>query len=62
MPVKIKVNKTPSMAMGWNISLFRKLFDRFDIKRGMIVSLAVESFPLSKDLVSLTMDDYLDQI
>ncbi len=62
IPVEIKLNKTPSLAMGSNISRFRKLFDRFDIKKGMIVSLTEESVPFSKDLVSLTMDDYLDQI
>jgi len=54
IPVEIKLNKTPSLAMGSNISRFRKLFDRFDIKKGMIVSLTEESVPFSKDLVSLT--------
>lgn len=62
IPVEIKLNKTPSLAMGSNISRFRRLFDRFNIKKGLIVSLTEESFPLSKDLVSLTLDDYLDQI
>jgi predicted AAA+ superfamily ATPase len=62
IPVEIKLSKTPSLGMGTSISRFRKLFPAFNIEKGLIVSLAEETLPLSKDMTAITFDDYLKEI
>jgi predicted AAA+ superfamily ATPase len=62
MPVEIKLNKTPSMRMGSNISRFKELFSKLKIHDGRILSLTEKSTPLSRDISAVTLDDYLKQV
>lgn len=62
MPVEIKLNKTPSMRMGSNISRFKELFSKLKIQDGRILSLTEKSTPLSRDISAVTLDDYLKQL
>lgn len=62
IPVEIKLSKTPSPGMGATISRFRSLFSAFDIGKGLIVSLAEQTVPLSRELTVITFDDYLKEI
>lgn len=62
IPVEIKLTKTPSIGMGANISRFRNLFPAIDIKKGVIVSLAEQTIPISRELTAITFNDYLKEI
>lgn len=62
IPVEFKMTKTPSPAMGAAIGRFRKLFAAWNIKPGMIVSLADQSVPLSDVLSATSLPDYLSAI
>lgn len=62
LPVEFKLNKTPSLQMGANISRFKKVFSPLNIKRGLIVSLADKQSPLSSEITAITFDDYIEKI
>ncbi|MCX5855141.1 MAG: ATP-binding protein [Deltaproteobacteria bacterium] len=62
IPIEFKLNKTPNLAMGSNIARFKKLFSRFTIREGRIVSLTDQTIPLSSDITAITLDDYLQQV
>lgn len=62
MPVEIKLNQTPNMRMGSNITRFKELFSKLKIHDGRILSLTEKSTPLSRDISAVTLDDYLKQV
>lgn len=64
LPVEVKLNKTPSPAMGTNISRFRKLFLPLNINvlNGLIVSLSDKTMPLSRELTAVTFDGFIQRL
>ena len=60
--VEIKLSRTPSPSMRSNLVRFRKLFNKLNITRSLLVSLSEESFPMGDDVVSLSLDQMLDKI
>ena len=60
--VEIKLSRTPSPSMRSNLVRFRKLFNKLNITRSLLVSLSEESFPMGDDVVSLSLDKMLDKI
>ena len=62
MPVEIKLNQTPNMLMGSNITRFKELFSKLKISDGRILSLTEKSILLSRNISAVTLDDYLKQV
>lgn len=64
LPVEIKLNKTPSLTMGGNITRFRTLFSHPDteIMDGLILSLAGKTTPLGRNLTAVTFDDFIKRL
>ena len=60
LPVEFKLNKTPALQMGANISRFKKLFSPLNIQMGLIVSLTDKHIPLSREITAVTFDDYME--
>lgn len=64
LPIEVKLSKTPSPAMGANISRFRRLFAPIDIHLldGLVVSLTERTVPLGKELTAVTFDDFMNKL
>jgi predicted AAA+ superfamily ATPase len=62
LPVEFKLNKTPALQMGANISRFKKLFSPLNIQMGLIVSLTDKHIPLSREIAAITFDDYMGML
>lgn len=60
--VEIKLSRTPSPSMRSNLVRFRKLFNKLNITRSLLVSLSEESFPMGDDVVSLSLDQMLGNV
>lgn len=60
--VEIKLSRTPSPSMRFNLVRFRKLFNKLNISRSFLVSLSEESFPMGDDVVSLSLDQMLGNV
>ena len=58
-PVEIKLNQTPNMRMGSNIARFKELFSKLNVNNSLILSLAEQSIPLTRDMTAVSFDDYL---
>jgi hypothetical protein len=59
IPVEIKLNKTPSSGMAKHLDRFRKTFSEFELAQGRLVSLADRSFPLTRETLAVSFQDYL---
>lgn len=62
IPVEIKLTKTPMPPLAKNISAFRELFAQLSPAPGFLVSLTGESRQLSREVTSVTLDDYFSRI
>jgi hypothetical protein len=62
VPVEFKLNKTPSLRMGDNILRLKKTFSGLSIESGIILSLAEQSIPLSREISVLSFDDYIKNL
>lgn len=60
LPVEFKLSRTPSLHMGANISRFRKLYSPLNIRKGLVISLTNKNIPLSSEITSVTLDDFLE--
>lgn len=59
VPVEIKLTKTPTTQLARSISTFRETFAPLAPAPGLLLSLAAESRPLTRDVSAVTVDDYL---
>jgi len=62
IPVEFKLNKTPNSRMADNINRFKKLFSKFDIDQGWLVSLSEQTFPLNRQTVAINFADYVQKL
>lgn len=59
IPVEFKLSKTPQAKMGAALDRFKKLFASFNVQSGFLVSLAEETFPLTRDLSAIGLKGFL---
>ncbi len=62
IPVEFKLNKTPNSRMAANINRFKKVFSKFDIDQGWLVSLSEQTFPLNRQTVAINFTDYVQKL
>jgi len=61
-PIEIKLSKTLNTAMAKPMERFRKLFTGLKINTGVIVSLAEEKIPITKNVTSLSVESLLEML
>lgn len=61
-PVEFKLSKTPTIAMGEPMRLFRQLFSKLNPAQGMILSLYEKNTVLTRDVSLVNMDEYLEAL
>lgn len=59
VPVEIKLTKTPTPQLAKNITRFREEFSQLQPVQGLLLSLADQSRPLTRELTAITLDEYL---
>jgi predicted AAA+ superfamily ATPase len=59
VPVKIKLNKTPSASLASSLMKFTKAFSQLITEEPMRVSLADHTVPLTREMTAVSLDDYL---
>lgn len=60
VPVEIKLSKTPMPALARPLISFRELFARLNPASGLLLSLTEQTRPLSREVTSVTLDDYFE--
>jgi predicted AAA+ superfamily ATPase len=58
-PIEFKLSKTLNLAMTTPIEGFKRLFSKLNIAEGRIISLSEQEFPLSKEVLSQSINGYL---
>ncbi|MFH1080449.1 MAG: hypothetical protein V1766_09360 [Pseudomonadota bacterium] len=56
IPIEFKLDKTPNLTVASNISRFKKLFSRFMIRRGRVVSHADQTMTRSSNITAIILD------
>jgi predicted AAA+ superfamily ATPase len=62
IPVEIKLTKTPTPQLAKNITVFRETFAQLDPAPGLLLSLADETRPLSREVTAVTLDEFFKQL
>ena len=62
LPVEIKLTKTPTPRMGKNIAAFTETFAPLGPRPGLLLSLAGEVRSLSRQVTSVTLDEYFARL
>jgi predicted AAA+ superfamily ATPase len=62
IPVEIKLTKTPTPQLAKNIVTFRDTFAKLDPAPGLLLSLADETRPLTREVTAVTMDEYFERL
>jgi hypothetical protein len=57
--VEIKLNKTPSVSLASALAKFPTAFPRLTVRESILLSLAGQSIPLSRQVKASSLDDYL---
>ena len=61
VPIEIKLAKTVNIGMAKSIERFMRLFSGLKIHPGLIVSLADETIPITKNVTTLPIDSLLEK-
>ena len=59
-PVEIKLNMTPRVSDASNITRLKTVFSKLPLQPGRILSLSNETFPLTRDLSVVSLDNYIE--
>lgn len=62
LPVEIKLSKTPAPKQARTLTTFRESFAGLNPAPGLLLSLADESRPLTREVTAVTLDEYLKRI
>lgn len=58
VPVEIKLTKTPMPTLAKNLVAFRELFSQASPAPGLLLSLTDQTRPLTREITSVTLDEY----
>jgi hypothetical protein len=59
IPVEIKLTKTPTPQLARTLAVYRESFARLAPAPGLLLSLAEQTRPLTREVTAVTLDDYL---
>ncbi|MEI6208906.1 MAG: ATP-binding protein [Desulfuromonadales bacterium] len=62
VPVEIKLTKTPSPQQARTLTAFRESFAQLAPAPGLLLSLAEQNRPLTREITAVTLDDYLQRL
>jgi len=62
IPVEIKLTKTPTTHQARTLTVFRETFAQLCPAPGLLLSLAAQTRPLTRDVIAVTLDDYLKKL
>jgi predicted AAA+ superfamily ATPase len=62
IPVEIKLTKTPAPQQARTLAAFRESFAQLGPSPGMLLSLADQTRPLTREVTAVTLDDYFDRL
>ena len=62
VPVEMKLTKTPSSQQARTLTAFRESFAQLAPAPGLLLSLAEQTRPLSREITAVTLDDYLQRL
>lgn len=62
LPVEIKLTKTPMPGLARGLTGFRELFAQLSLAPGLLLSLAGENRPLTRDVTAVTLDGYFERL
>jgi predicted AAA+ superfamily ATPase len=62
IPVEIKLTKTPTPKLAKNIAAFRETFAQLGPAPGLLLSLADETRPLTREITAVTLDEYFKRL
>lgn len=62
IPVEIKLTKTPTPQLAHTLAAFRESFGQLAPAPGLLLSLAEQTRPLTRDVAAVTLDEYLQRL